>query len=178
MNQSKATLEEYILSNIVNQTDDLIDMAYDTLEGCEDLMKYHERHGIPSLLILTQHDPRTAVQSVAAFKDKIIGKTVVEIGAGVGYLALEMARYATRVFAIEADPAWSWVFTRALYAHKPENLTWIFGTAESVADFIKADIAVVFTRSGIPGMKQVAAKMAPVVIMPLQEKAVGQAPRP
>ena len=33
---------------------DEINMVYDSLEGFEDLAEYHERHGNPSLLILTR----------------------------------------------------------------------------------------------------------------------------
>ena len=148
-------------------TDDLITMAYDALEGYEDLQAYHRQHGTPSLLILTQHSPDIAIETARLLGPEIDGKRVIEIGAGVGFLAIEMARRAASVIAIEVDPAWSWIFTRSLYAHKPPNLTWIFGTAESVADVIRADVAVVCTRSGHAAMEEVAAKMAPRVIFPL-----------
>lgn len=147
----------------------LIDVAYHAMEGVEDLMRYHERHGTPSLLILTQHCPEIAVEAVRLLAPDIAGKVVIEIGAGVGFLSIEMAKLAKQVIAIEVDPAWSWVFTQSLYVHKPKNLTWIFGTAESVADWIKGDVAIVFTKSGIKQMRKVAHKMAPKVIMPLSQ---------
>ncbi len=146
----------------------LIDMAYDALEGAEDLMKYHQQHGTPSLLILTQLSPEIAHETVKLFVDEIKRKTVIEIGAGVGFLAIEMAKVAKQVFAIEIDPAWSWIFTHSLYAHKPPNLTWIFGTAESVLPWLKGDIAVIVTRSGISEMRELGLQFAPRILIPLQ----------
>lgn len=148
---------------------ELINMAYECGEGNEDLMEYHQRHGIPSLLILTQHSPQIAIETARLLRPDIEGKRVIEIGAGVGFLAIEMAKIAESVIAIEADPAWSWIFTRCLYRHKPTNLTWIFGTAESIAEYIRADVAVIIGRSGIEELKQIAHRMAPEVITPLQE---------
>lgn len=151
-------------------TETLIEMAYDALEGLEDLMKYHQRHGTPSLLVLTQHSPQIAQETARMLKPDIEGKVVIEIGAGVGFLAIEMARFAKQVYAIEVDPAWSWIFVHSLYAHKPANLTWIFGTTESVIDWLKGDIAIILTNSGIEEMKLLGNKMATKVIMPLQGK--------
>lgn len=148
-------------------TSDAIDMAYNCLEGAEDLLKYHAEHGTPSLLILTQHSPQIATETARLLASEISGKRVVEIGAGVGFLAIEIAKLAKSVVAIEVDPAWSWIFTRSLYAHKPPNLTWIFGTAESVADIVRGDVAIICTRSGHKEMKAVASKMAPRVLFPL-----------
>ena len=50
----------------------------------------------------------------------IDGKRVIEVGAGVGFLAIEMAKRAKSVIAIECDPAWSWIFTQPLQLHKPQ----------------------------------------------------------
>jgi len=149
--------------------DTLIELAYDTLEGAEDLMKYHERHGTPSLLILTQHSPQIARETVRLINTEhdLRGKVIIEIGAGVGFLAIELAKIARQVFAIEVDPAWSWIFTRSLYVHKPTNLTWIFGTAESVLPWLKGDVAIILTRSGKNKMRSLGEHFAPLVIMPL-----------
>ena len=152
-------------------TEDLITMVYDSMEGVEDLLDYHARHGTPSLLVLTQHSPEIAMETARLLGPEIDGKRVIEIGAGVGFLAIEMAQRAASVIAIETDPAWSWIFTRSLYDHKPPNLTWIFGTAESVADVIRGDVAIVVTRSGHAGMRAVAERMAPRVIFPLDDLA-------
>ena len=147
-----------------------IDLVYDALEGFEDLMRYHQRHGTPSLLILTQYSPDIAKEAVRLMDAELRGKDVIEIGAGVGFLALEMARVAKSVVAIEVDPAWSWVFTKSLYRHKPLNLTWVFGDARQVSKWVRGDVAVVMTNSGINEMKDIALSMAPVVIMPLQDE--------
>jgi tRNA G37 N-methylase Trm5 len=155
---------------MMSNTSEMIDMAYDALEGCDDLMQYHSRHGTPSLLILTKCSPKVAQDCVQILRPSIEGKRVIEIGAGVGYLALEMARYAKSVVAIEADPAWSWIFTRCLYKHKPTNLTWVFGSAETMVDAFRGDVAVVCTNSGTEEMTATAAKFAPKVLLPIQNE--------
>lgn len=147
----------------------LVDMAYDALEGADDLMRYHKAHGTMSLLILTQYDSEVAANLGEYLKVEIVDKVVIEIGAGVGFLAIEMAKYARQVFAIEVDPAWSWVFTRSLYAHKPPNLTWIFGKAQTVLPWLHGDVCVIVTRSDIEALRKLGKQFAPKVIMPLQE---------
>jgi predicted O-methyltransferase YrrM len=142
-----------------------IERVYEALEGGDAVEEYHDAHGVRSMTVLTITNESEAVRRVRAFRDRIAGKIVVEIGSGVGLAALEMARYAERVYAIEADPAWSWVFVRHLYRAKPANLTWVFGGAESVAGLIKADVAVVFTHSDRDGMRAMAERFAPEVIM-------------
>lgn len=154
----------------LGEADVLINMTYDALEGCEDLMRYHKAHGTPSLLILTQHSPEIAQETARLLADEIKGKVVIEIGAGVGFLAIEMAKLAKQVFAIEVDPAWSWIFTHSLYAHKPPNLTWIFGQAETMLPWLKGEVAVVFSRSGVKELRNLALQFAPKVIMPLQQE--------
>lgn len=143
----------------------LVDITYDALEGCEDLMHYHLEHGTPSLQILTQYNPRVAAETAQQIAAEIKGKRVIEIGAGVGFLAIEMAKLAKSVFAIEVDPAWSWVFTHSLYRLKPPNLTWIFGSTETVVDWLNGDMVVIATRSGIDEMRALGYRMAPKVIM-------------
>lgn len=155
--------------HLVNQASVEIDMAYDALEGAEDLIRYHRLHGTPSLLVLTQYSPEVAMKTAQYMKVDIENKVVIEIGAGVGFLAIELAKYAKQVYAIEVDPAWSWIFTHSLYAHKPANLTWIFGRAESVLPWLKGDVAIVFTNSGIKELKALAEQFAPKVLMPFRE---------
>ena len=145
-----------------------IDMAYDALEGSEDLMRYHAEHGTPSLLILTQFSPQIATEYARLLSPDIKDKKVIEIGAGVGFLAIEMAKIAKSVIAIEVDPAWTWIFTHSLYRHKPPNLTWVFGDARQMTEYIEGDIVVIFTRSGIEEMSEIGYMMAPKVILPLQ----------
>ena len=111
--------------------------------------KYHE--DTESTLILTMYDEEKVRREVEKFRHHICGKTVVEIGAGIGLLALEMAKYAKYVVAIEKDPAWSFVFVKQLYKAGRKNLLFVFG---DVDEFLKlfpefrADVVVIYTRSG------------------------------
>ena len=126
--------------------------------------EYHAKHRTASLGVLTICSHFDARKIVKPLRGRILNKVVVEIGSGVGYLALALSKYSPQVFAIESDPAWSWIFTHHLYEQKPAHLTWIFGTAESVASWLRADVAVIVTRSGHEEMQIVARRMAPVVI--------------
>lgn len=138
--------------------------VYDAVPNVPLMEDYYDRHGIESLVVLTITSAYAATREVDQFASRIRGKTVVEIGAGVGFLAMEMARFAKQVYAIEADPAWNHVFTECLYALKPPNLTWIFGAAQSVAPILRGDVAVVYTRSDREGMLALARQMCPEVI--------------
>lgn len=100
--------------------------------------------------------------------------TIVEIGAGIGWLAVDLARVARRVFAIEADPLFSQAFGRKLYEEKSSNLTWIFGTATpEMATWIpKADLVVIVTGSDDERLRKLGehfAKMYGDVVMPWQD---------
>lgn len=147
---------------------DEIEGVYETLEGDEECQQYHHRHGTESMLVLTQYRRERAALIAESIREQIAGKRVVEIGAGVGILAIELARYAKSVVAIDVDPAWSWIFTTYLYREKPPNLTWVFGTAESIAEWLRADVAVVVTHSGKQAMYGIAEKIAPVVLKPIE----------
>ena len=144
--------------------EEMIEAVYSMNDGNDALEQFHERHNVNSLLILTITSAYAATREVDRFASQIRGKTVIEVGAGVGFMSVEMAKFAKRVYAIEADPSWSWIFTQTLYGVKPPNLTWIFGTAESVADVLRGDVAVVYTRSAREEMEAVAGKMCPLVI--------------
>ena len=160
-------LSQGIIDNVINSDPELlaaIDAVYEQLEGVPYVEDYHARHMTQSLGILTVCSAYEARKIVKPLRSRLLNKSVVEIGAGVGFLALEMARYAHTVFAIESDPGWSWIFTHHLYQHKPPHLTWIMGRAEEVAKFIRADVAVIATRSGHDAMNAVARRMAPQVI--------------
>ena len=126
---------------------------------------YHARHDNPSLLILTVCDRRTARREAKKLLRLIEGKTVIEIGAGVGLLSLEMAKTAAHVYAIELDPSWSWVFVEHLYFNKPQNLTFIFGDARELIGKLRADVAVIYTRSGIETMRDIAKQLAGFTVM-------------
>ena len=142
----------------------LIETVYESNEGSDLVMSYMDRHGVNSLCVLTVDSYRDALQEIEKLWPRIKGKIVVEIGAGVGMLAIQMAKFAKRVYAIEADPAWAWVFTDALYAVKPANLTYIFGRAQEMVGILKADVAVIYTNSDVGGMAKLASEFAPAVI--------------
>jgi hypothetical protein len=156
-----------------------IDATCDALEGgaLEEVGHFSREHGIRSLGVLTVTDLDEARRWAQQIAPWIAGQVVVEIGAGVGLLACAMAGIASHVFAIEADPAWSWVFTEHLYRAKPRNLTWIFGRAEDLVGRIRGDVAVVFTRSDVEGMRTLAAGFAPLVLAPLTRPLPAPAPR-
>lgn len=145
------------------------------IEGSEERRAYDERAGVHSKHYLTMIDPRDTDWIIGRVRDQVAGKVVVEIGAGAGVLALELARHARHVYAIEVDPAWSWVFARHLYAAKPGNLTWIFDRAENLVDILRTDVAIVVTCSDELGLWQLAGRFAPTVIMPWQDWNGGRA---
>ena len=145
--------------------EDAIEKIYEMNEGDEMIEDYFTRHQVDSLGILTVLNEQAAQIEVSGYLERIRGKRVIEIGAGVGFLAIELAKHAKSVIAIEANPAWSWVFTQYLYAVKPAHLTWVFGTAESMSTVLRGDVAVVYTRSGIEQMTHVALEMCPEIIL-------------
>lgn len=136
---------------------------YENMDGNQLAEEYHTRHGIESQCILTNYDDEHARLVTAFLAERIAGKIVVEIGAGLGLLACHLATEAKRVYAIEADPAWTSTFVWCLYAKKPKNLTFIFGAADE-APHIAADVALFCTHSGRDSMWRAASRFAPVVI--------------
>lgn len=137
--------------------------------------RYDAAHGVHSKHWLTILRPEDAAWIVERLGERIAGKTVVEIGAGIGVLAVEMAKVAKRVFAIESDPKWGVVFACHMYRNKPTNLTWILDSAERVVDLIRGDIAVVVTGSDDVNLRALAARFAPDVAMPWQDWNGGKA---
>ena len=142
-----------------------INRVYESLEGNEDVENYMRRHNINSLGILTICEPKRAIKAIQMFGNSLRDKIVVEIGAGVGVAAVELAKIAKHVYAIEADPAWSWLFTRFLYANKPTNLTWIFGNAEDMVGKLFADTVIIFTHSDTTYLQQLGLSFAPKSIL-------------
>jgi len=132
---------------------DLVNFIYNLYHEDDDFREKVERYhkDTKSTLILTVYDEEKARQEVAKFVDIIHDKVVVELGAGIGLLALEMSKYARYVIAIEKDPAWSWVFVKNYLYRKPRNLLFVFGDAEEFVKLlnIKADVVVIYTRSAI-----------------------------
>lgn len=138
--------------------------VYCEMEGSEASLAYSARHNINSAAVLTNFDDERAAMIAEHLAPRIEGKTVVEIGGGIGLLALHMGQYAKRVYCIEANPMWSWVFAGTLLAVKPKNVSFLFGSADEFLGCIKGDVAVYCTHSDVTGMGLVAAQFAPVVI--------------
>jgi hypothetical protein len=146
------------------ETKDMLDEIYQRMEGSEASVAYSERHGIASAAVLTVTDDDTAGAIAEYLAPRIKGKTVVEIGGGIGLLALHLGTIAKRVYCIEANAMWSWTFAEILLHQKPKNVSYLFGSADEFVGCIKADIAVICTHSGVQAMKLVAAQFAPEVI--------------
>lgn len=144
--------------------DKAIEMIYEGLEASNDVREYDNRHNIHSAKILTIYKKDKAKRAVELYRGSIQGKVVIEIGAGIGLFAIESSKIAKEVIAIEADPAWSWVFIKYLYREKKKNLTWIFGVAEAMINRIKGDVCFVFTHSDTERLMELAHKFAPKVI--------------
>lgn len=125
---------------------------------------YCARHGISAQPVLTITDDETGAALADFLAPRIEGKTVVEIGGGVGLLALHMSTVAKRVYCIEANPMWSAVFAWSLMAKKPKNVSFLFGAADEFDQIVKADVALFCTHSGVDTMTAIASRFAPIVI--------------
>lgn len=143
--------------------DALLTSVYESLEGSEMAQQYDKRHGIESMGVLTVYDQETAGRIAELLRPRIEGKVVVEIGSGIGLLALYLGLYARKVYAIEADPAWSWCFVGVLYATKPKHVTWILGLADELPP-LGADVALFCTHSGRLSMRAAGERHAREVI--------------
>ena len=113
---------------------------------------------------MTVTEDEMAALITESLAPRIEGKTVIEIGGGIGLLALHMGLIAKRVYCIEANPIWASCFLAALLANKPKNVSYLFGAADEFAGQIKGDVALFCTHSGVEGMKAAASQFAPVVI--------------
>ena len=138
--------------------------AADVMADSEMHQEYSERHGIQSAAVLTVFEDETADAIAEHLRPRIEGKTVVEIGGGIGLLALHMGFIAKRVYCIEANAVWAHSFVAVLLAKKPKNVSYLFGAADEFVGLIKADVAVICTHSDVSGMKLVAGQFAPEVV--------------
>lgn len=159
MKMGNATAEE-----IQPELQKLLSDIYNQFEGSETMMDYAERHNVNSAAVLTVIDDETADALTERLEPRIAGKTVVEIGGGIGLLSLHMARVAKRVYCIEANPLWAWSFAKVLLERKPKNVSYIFGSADEFVGCFKADIAIIATHSDITGMKLIGQQFAPETI--------------
>lgn len=148
----------------MNDFDRMFSEIYNAFEGNEMAIAYAERHGIASQAVLTVTNDDMAHSIACHLAPRIEGKTVVEIGGGIGLLSLHMGQMAKRVYCIEANPMWSLVFAVALMARKPKNVSFLLGAADEFVGEIKADVALFCTHSGVSSMGLVAAQFAPETI--------------
>jgi precorrin-6B methylase 2 len=135
-----------------------------TTEGQMALEAFSERHGITAAPTLTVIDDEIASLIVERLEPRILGKTVVEIGGGIGLLSLHMATVAKKVYCIEANPMWVFAFAELLLKRKPKNLSYLFGAADEFVGDIKGDLAIVFSHSGLSSMMSTAKQFAPVAV--------------
>lgn len=138
--------------------------VYNMMDGSRPAQEYSNRHGIAAQAVLTVTDDETAVAIAAHLAPRIEGKTVVEIGGGIGLLSLHLGTIARRVYCIEANPMWSWTFAEVLLKSKPRNVSFLFGAADEFLGCIRGDVAIYCTHSDVTGMGLIAAQFAPVVI--------------
>lgn len=151
----------------MSETDGLNEVlarVYAEMEGSEVAAAYSERHGIASAAVLTVLDDNHAMLIAERLRPRIEGKTVVEIGGGIGLLACHLGHIAKRVYCIEANPMWSWTFAGTIMREKPKNVSFLFGAADEFLGTFRGDVAVYCTHSDVTGMGLVAAQFAPVVI--------------
>lgn len=142
----------------------MLNEVYEAMEGSDVAMAYSERHNINSAAVLTVIDDDHADAIAAYLEPRIAGKTVVEIGGGIGLLSLHLGLIAKRVYCIEANPMWSWTFAEVLLRAKPKNVSYLFGAADEFVGAIRGDVAIYCSHSDITGMRLVAAQFAPEVI--------------
>jgi hypothetical protein len=141
-----------------------LDQVYESMEGSEASIDYYTRHGVESAAILTVYDDEKADLIARHLAPRIEGRTVIEIGGGIGLLAFHLGLYAKRVYCIEANPMWSWTFAKCLLLQKPKNVSYLFGAAEEFAGHIRGDVALFCTHSDAAGMRAVGGKFAREVI--------------
>lgn len=142
----------------------MLDRVYEAMDGNEMAEKYSERHGIKSAAILTVYDDETAALVAEHIAPRIEGRTVVEIGGGIGLLAFHLGQYARHVYCIEANPMWSWTFATCLLAKKPKNVSYLFGAADEFVGLIKGNVAIFCTHSGVENMRRAGERFADEVI--------------
>ena len=148
----------------MNEIEKMLSEVSDQARDSSVFNDYTARHGILSQDVLTVMDDETADTIAESLESRIAGKTVVEIGGGIGILALHMGLRAKKVFCIEANPIWASTFVACLLVAKPKNVSYLFGAADEFVGSIKADVAVFCTHSGVDSMIAAAKLFAPTVI--------------
>ena len=65
--------------------------------------------------ILTVTKPVNAVKAAIRLRRHVKGRTVLEVGAGVGLLASELSKYTKLTVAVELDPLWAYGYYKYVY---------------------------------------------------------------
>lgn len=143
---------------------DMLSHVYENMEGSELSLEYSERHGIKAAAVLTVYNDEFAGMVADYLAPRIEGRTVVEIGGGIGLLAFHLGRYAKRVYCIEANPMWAWTFACVLLSKKPKNVSYLFGSADEFIGRIRGNVALFCTHSDVAGMKRMGERFADTVI--------------
>jgi len=122
-----------------------------------------------SMHILTVLDFDDAAREVSKFMEHIRNRRVVELGAGVGLLAYEMAKLAKSVVAVEFDPVWARVYLKHVYPKVLRSrlpLYFTIGDARHLQRFnMEFDVAVIYTYSAIDTPLNIASKVAKKTIL-------------
>jgi len=134
------------------------------LEGLELFQQYAAQHGIESASRLTVMDDETAALITKYLWPRIEGKTVIDVGGGIGLLSLHLGEVAARVYCVEANPVWASLFVAHFWAVKSKHVSYLFGAAEEFVGQLHADVAVFCTHSGVASLRAVAGKLATEVI--------------
>ncbi|MCE4606648.1 MAG: hypothetical protein F7B59_04855 [Desulfurococcales archaeon] len=65
--------------------------------------------------ILTVTRPVNAVKAAVKLRRYVKGRTVLEVGAGVGLLASELSKHTKLTVAVELDPLWAYGYYKYVY---------------------------------------------------------------
>ena len=137
---------------------------YSMLDSSGRFQEYRSRHGLHGSNVLSVLSAEVANLIVEKIKDEIADKVVVEVGAGIGLLGIALGQYARKVFCIEANPYWGFVFAENLVADKPQNVSFLLGAAEEFRGIISGDVALFCAHLSIPYFSDLSSLFAPRVI--------------
>lgn len=121
-----------------------IESIYDWAHDPNNMSKIENCHSGDYSLILTNYNKEKVEKEVSKYKFYLNGKDVIEIGAGIGLLAIEVAKFAKYVYAFELDPAWSWIFVTENFYDKPDNMSFIFGDVRDFAYVLNVDLVIIY----------------------------------
>jgi hypothetical protein len=138
--------------------------VYELMAMSEAYEAFAERHNIRSAPNLTVVTDEMAELICSHLAPRIAGRTVVEIGGGIGILSLAMASVAKRVFCIEGNPNWAATWTQIMIEKKPRNMNYLLGAADEFVGLIRGDVSVICTHSDVAGLKLIGQQFAPETI--------------